>query len=264
MSSSRPDPPPGLVPVRRTPTFTAETVPPALLANHQTTVWARLEVEAGAVTFAEADPPWETTATPGEPVSVVPRRAHRVTPSPDARFAVQFYDEPTEGRTVQYRKWDGSLHWRHDLVALGRDEHGIWLGGAAKTIVQRGLEPPTAVRTGFVQLIAPDVPWTAIFNQPGGKYEVYIDLTTHPSWVTDDRVELIDLDLDVVRRPGGEVALLDEDEFAEHAERFAYPTEVVAETTQAAHRLLAEVEARVEPFGTAAHHWLAQLDPPPR
>lgn len=85
--------PPGLVAGRRTPSFTAATVPPALLADHRTAVWARLEVEAGTVAFVDEGPGGvDVVADPGHPVTIVPDRPHRVRPSPGARFAVQFFD----------------------------------------------------------------------------------------------------------------------------------------------------------------------------
>ncbi len=89
------DLPDGLVPGRRTPQFTATTVPPALLRDHRTTVWARLEVSAGTVEFVDDDGP-PAVATPERPIVILPDRAHRVSPSADAVFAVQFFDQPNQ------------------------------------------------------------------------------------------------------------------------------------------------------------------------
>ncbi len=44
----------------------------------------------------------------------------------------------------------------------------------------------------------------------------------------------VDLDLDVIRRWDGTIALLDEDEFAEHLLALRYPPEVVAAAEQSA------------------------------
>ncbi len=81
-------------PGRRTPDFVATTVPRGLLADHRTTAWAMLVVDRGTVRFTEPDPSWECTATPDQPVVIVPDRKHHVTPSADAQFAVQFFDLP--------------------------------------------------------------------------------------------------------------------------------------------------------------------------
>ena len=82
--------PPSVRPERRTPTWTAESVPPALLGEHHTTVWAELVVEAGTVEFREEDG-WTATASAGERLVIVPECRHRIAPSADARFHVQFY-----------------------------------------------------------------------------------------------------------------------------------------------------------------------------
>jgi predicted RNA-binding protein associated with RNAse of E/G family len=50
---------------------------------------------------------------------------------------------------------------------------------------------------------------------------LYIDITTVPRWVSGDQVEMVDLDLDVIRRFDGPAEILDEDEFAEHQVRTA-------------------------------------------
>lgn len=89
--------------------------------------------------------------------------------------------------------------------------------------------------------------------------EIYIDVCTTARWVADDRVEMVDLDLDVVRRRDGSVELLDEDEFVDHSARFAYPPRIVAGARTTAAELMLAVEQRVEPFGSAAVRWLGAL-----
>jgi len=44
--------------------------------------------------------------------------------------------------TVQYLKYPDRPHWRLDLIQLGEDEYGTWLGGPVPTVAQRGSEPP--------------------------------------------------------------------------------------------------------------------------
>jgi len=94
-ATERPGLPDGLIPGRRTPEFSAETVPPALRRDHQTTVWARLEVSAGTLEFIEGDRD-PVLATPDRPIVIAPNSPHRVVPSADASFAVQFFVQPSE------------------------------------------------------------------------------------------------------------------------------------------------------------------------
>lgn len=170
----------------------------------------------------------------------------------------------TDRVTVQYFKFPATLHWRHDVVRLGEDDHGVWLGARTGTVVQRGEEAPITMGRAFVQLIPPDRWWTAIFNGPGDHdMDVYVDVTTTPQWVGRNRVEMIDLDLDVIRRRDGTVFVDDEDEFAEHRVSLGYPDHMADTARATAARLALDIDAHRPPFDTASHSWLAQVTDPP-
>lgn len=146
------------------------------------------------------------------------------------------------------------------MIRLGEDVHGIWLGARAGTFVQRGDEPPIAMERDFVQLIPRDRWWTAIFNGPGHHIPIYIDITTVPQWVRPDLVEMVDLDLDVVRRQDGRVYVDDEDEFEEHRLSLGYDERTVDTARGTAARLVLAVEAAQPPFDGTAAAWLAELE----
>ena len=78
------------VPGRRTPSFTAESMPPALGRAHLTSVWAELVVEEGSVDFAD-EASRRVTVTAGRRVAIPPDVSHHVEPAQDAVFHVQFY-----------------------------------------------------------------------------------------------------------------------------------------------------------------------------
>lgn len=164
----------------------------------------------------------------------------------------------TELRVV-YRKFDGSLHWNYTAQLLGEDEHGVWLGAAAGTPVQRGEVSTGPVESPHVLLFPRQAWWTACFNAVPHRTEIYCDITTVPHRPAATEITAIDLDLDVVRRRTGEVELLDEDEFAAHQVRYGYPAEVVAEARASADWLLGAVAGSVEPFGSVYHQWLRQV-----
>lgn len=159
---------------------------------------------------------------------------------------------------VQYHKYDGSLHWRHDMTLLGTDEHGTWLGAVPGSIVQRGHEPPIPHPHHFVQLISPGTWWTMLFNGDSDpRHETYVDVIMPAEEVGDRRWEMIDLDLDVVRLMDGSVYVDDEDEFAAHTTLLGYPDSVVRQARAAAESLVDRLRERVEPFGAVAESWLA-------
>jgi uncharacterized protein len=161
-----------------------------------------------------------------------------------------------------YRKYDGSLHWHTEFGWLGADEYGTWLGAPAGSQCQRGYEEPVTFAQAYVLLIPASGWWTMSCNAEPCWTELYIDVTTEPRWVTDDHVEMVDLDLDVVRYFDGSAEILDEDEFAEHQVRYGYPAEVIGNAERTASAMLAAVTSGAEPFGQACRGWLAKVPPP--
>ena len=89
--------PDGLSAYRRTPEFTEETVPAALLSAHNTKagVWGQIHVLEGELLYRVTDPrrtASETVLTPTSPPGTVePTIAHEVQPRGRVRFFVEFY-----------------------------------------------------------------------------------------------------------------------------------------------------------------------------
>lgn len=94
--------PDGLELARTTPTWTASTVPKALLATHQAGAWAELVVEAGRVEFVEHGTGRAVDVAGGEHTVIAPGIDHHIAPTHDAAFAIRFYRqtaEPANGST---------------------------------------------------------------------------------------------------------------------------------------------------------------------
>lgn len=166
---------------------------------------------------------------------------------------------------VRATKWDGSPHWAFDGVWLGADEHGDWVGFPPGTRFER---PGNAFVADWASVaLFPRAGWAAAFNagHPRG-LGVYVDLATEPAWRSDASgatVSYVDLDLDVVERAGAAPFIDDEDEFAAHAVRFAYPSELVARVRADAEAVLEAVRRREPPFdGPTAARRIALVAPP--
>jgi uncharacterized protein len=157
---------------------------------------------------------------------------------------------------VVFRKYDDSLHWHATLRRLGEDEHGVWLGARAGTLWQRNTEEPVAMNHAHVSLFPRDAWWVASFNSAPAALDIYCDITDAPVWPTAQEVTMVDLDLDVIRvRATGAVEVIDEDEFAEHQVRYAYPDDVIRRARDAADHLAAMLNCD-EPFTAAYRPWL--------
>ncbi|MBM9506110.1 DUF402 domain-containing protein [Actinacidiphila acididurans] len=162
---------------------------------------------------------------------------------------------------VNYRKYDGSLHWNLRMRRLGEDEHGVWLGLPANGVMRKGLGREVPLPEAHVILFPRDAWWTAAFNAAPRSTEIYCDITTPPRWPSPGEVTMVDLDLDVLRKRGvADPLLVDEDEFAEHQERYGYPPDVVTAATDSATWLLRAVAAGTAPFDGTHHAWLARTD----
>ena len=166
-----------------------------------------------------------------------------------------------ESVRVIYRKYDGSLHWHLELGRLGEDEHGVWLAAPAGSPAQRGDEPPVIFEQAYVLLVpsADDARWTLNCNAAPCWTELYIDITTPPRWTAPDTVQMIDMDLDVIRHFDGTAQILDEDEFAEHQVRYGYPPSEIEAAERTAANLLRAVQSYAEPFAEACRGWLARI-----
>lgn len=167
--------------------------------------------------------------------------------------------EPGSPIVVQWRKWDGSTHWRHEGYYLGQDRWGDWVG-------QRTGQPSRRPGAGFsaeqdgVTLFPHQGPYVHSWNAEPAATAIYIDLAWDLQW-TPQGPTAIDMDLDVVRgRDGRQTFLDDQDEWAEHQVQYGYPREFIEQVQTEAERLLGEVAAGRAPFdAVTGEHWLAEL-----
>jgi tellurite resistance-related uncharacterized protein len=88
--------PAGLTPVRRTPVFNGQTMPPGLRRNHRTAagVWGVIRVVEGRLLFRTIAPAAEQIIDPQHCVVVQPGQLHEVEPLGFVRFFVEFYGDP--------------------------------------------------------------------------------------------------------------------------------------------------------------------------
>ncbi|REK19649.1 MAG: DUF402 domain-containing protein [Actinobacteria bacterium] len=161
--------------------------------------------------------------------------------------------------TVQFYKYPDTPHWRHEMVLLGDDEHGTWLGAPPGTILQRGVEEPIIWNRPFVQLVQPGKPWIPIFNTEPVKSRVYVDITTVPVRASEGRFEVIDLDLDVEQLVDGTIQVLDEDEFDEHRVSLRYPAWMVDQARATTAEVAVAIELEKPPFDGAHLPWFSRL-----
>lgn len=174
---------------------------------------------------------------------------------------IDFGDRDMVGEVVRvvYVKYDGRPHRSYPAVWLGEDATGTWLGVAQGTPALVDGDRAAVREEPYVLLVPHEAWWTAMFNAPPRRTEIYCDVTTPATWAGTHEVTMVDLDLDVRRRRTGEIERLDEDEFAAHQLRYGYPAEVITQATAASYWLADALGDGTEPFADGFRPWLARV-----
>lgn len=160
--------------------------------------------------------------------------------------------------TVQFLKYPDAIHWGLVTYRLGEDEWGVWLGMPVGSERWKGAEPWHPTTENRVLCVPHSDWWVLSHNGAGPDLSHFVDISTPAVW-GPGRVEMVDLDLDVVVWQDGTVEMEDEDEFALHQVQLDYPGELVAGARAAADRLFAEVSLGREPFFATAASWLLRV-----
>lgn len=140
---------------------------------------------------------------------------------------------------------------------LGEDAFGRWLGVTGGTPWWAADHSHAGVfETSFVKVVPDGAFWTACFNL--GDPLVDVDIVLPVRWV-GDVLEEVDLELDILRTPDGDVRLRDREAFDRVREAWDMPDDVVIQAEETCERIRALVERGAEPFGDVGRAWLARF-----
>lgn len=160
---------------------------------------------------------------------------------------------------VQFYKNPRLLHWGFQGVRLGEDEYGLWVGLPPGSRRWLGDQAKPDSSGPAVQCFPHRGWWALHYNGPATDLTHFVDITTQPRW-DGSRVEMIDLDLDVVRDQEGRVLVEDEDEFEVHRVGLGYTEEMVARAVAETELIRSLLEAGAEPFFDVAEAWLRRVE----
>lgn len=161
--------------------------------------------------------------------------------------------------TVQFLKNPDILHWGFEARWLGEDDWGDWIAVPAGTTRWKGEESVRPTQSDAVFCAPREGWWHLHYNGPTTQLSHFVDIVTPPIWISENRYEMIDLDLDVVVARDGTVDVEDEDEFEIHQVSYGYTREMIRGAERETKRIVTELQARREPFFAVAASWLARL-----
>ena len=162
--------------------------------------------------------------------------------------------------TVQFLKYPNVLHWGFEGELLGDDEWGTWVAAPVGTRHWKGEEPDRFSTVKAVLMSPRNGWWHLHYNGDGGRsYRLFVDICTPPQRVAADRIEMVDLDLDVGLTQDSEVVVEDEDEFEVHQVEFGYTMEMIEEAMATTQSIVKMLETSQEPFFEVAEAWLRKI-----
>ena len=110
--------------------------------------------------------------------------------------------------------------------------------------------------SSFVLLVPDGSFWTACFNPADPVVDV--DIVLPVRWL-DDALEIVDLELDVLRTADGRVQVRDRDEFDRVCGIWAMPNDIARAAEETCGRIRELVERGDEPFGRIGQRWLKEF-----
>ncbi len=161
--------------------------------------------------------------------------------------------------TVQFLKNPDIAHWGFEGRSLGEDKYGSWIAVPSGSKRWKGRESVRPTREDGVFCAPHEGWWHLHYNGAMTQFSHFVDITTPPRWVSENRYEMIDLDLDVIVHQNGDVEIEDEDEFQIHQVKYGYTEEMILRAEAETKRIVEELENRREPFFDIAEEWLSRV-----
>lgn len=155
----------------------------------------------------------------------------------------------SETRTVQIKKYDGSLHYEWTSRLIDEDDERILLyAGPGRTLQHHTRQACYTYQSHSLECFMRRDGFTVQLDlETDGSIRHYCNNGLIPQ-LDEDVIKFIDLDLDLVADVGGEWRLVDEEEFEENRVRFGYPDDVVIYVWNTVEDVKRRIEIGAFPF----------------
>ncbi|MCM3749447.1 DUF402 domain-containing protein [Paenibacillus pasadenensis] len=150
---------------------------------------------------------------------------------------------------IQARKYGGIPHYEWETTLIeATGEYVLVKGERLRKLVHHSKGKTFIVDNPTLEFLPLNQWFTASVQlHPNGALSYYCNICMPPA-DKNGFIEFIDLDIDIIKQPGGDWEVVDEDEFREHAIKFGYPAELIARTESERDLLLRLIKERNFPF----------------
>lgn len=162
---------------------------------------------------------------------------------------------------ISSTKYDGSLHYTYEapLVSASEREIRVYTPPNHKATTYRG---EVICSSHALRIFYTDRPWNLFVRWYGDwRFEsYYVNIARPATW--DGRVvSWVDMDLDIIFRPGADEPVLDdEDEFERHRVKWGYTPKVVEQSWRAVKDVWSMMKSGECPFDGSLHDWRPGAD----
>lgn len=155
---------------------------------------------------------------------------------------------------VHSYKWPQRATNNTCAYLIGEDSIGKWIGVATGDAWWAADNSQSGVFLGpLVKVFPANTFWTACFYP--GDFSIDVDISMPVRWV-EDRVEEIDLELDVLYSTRGGITVRDQAKFDDILDTYGLPPEIARRAQDTCKQICGMIERGDEPFGTVGFTWL--------
>ena len=146
-------------------------------------------------------------------------------------------------------KYDGKIHYEQSLEFIKKDEnHLVLKGGKGRNLVHHTRNAVYTFNDTSLEYFFIDRWYTAalVFNDSGEVISVYCNIA-YPCVISENIVEFIDLDVDVIVK-NGVIKVVDLDEFEDHKILYGYSKELEIKVFNTVNQLKQNIRNGIYPF----------------
>lgn len=157
--------------------------------------------------------------------------------------------------TIQALKYGNLLHYEWNTTLLEKtDSHIVVLGQKGRQLHHYTKQKVFTMDTWTIEFFSFDSWFTVSADIVGGEIKQYYCNINQPAKIEGQTVSFVDLDLDYIW-VNGQWRVVDEDEFASNAIKFAYPDTLIHQARQELENLKQRVLGNQFPFdGSIVKH----------